>query len=57
MTHSVKRLALDFTSGHDLTLHEFEPCIRLLTGRAEPVWDSLSVPPLLVFSLSLSLSK
>ena len=26
---SVKRLTLNFGSGHDLTVREFNPCIRL----------------------------
>ena len=38
----VKRLTLDFDSGHDLEVHEFESCIRLCAGSADPVWDSLS---------------
>ena len=38
----VKRWALDFSSGHDLTVHEFEPCIRLCADSVEPAWDSLS---------------
>ena len=29
MAQSVKRLALDFGSGHDLTVREFEPRIEL----------------------------
>ena len=56
---SVKRPTLDFGSGHDLPVHEFE----LPAGSALMVWSllgnvspSLSAPPLLVFSLSLSLS-
>ena len=40
---SVKRLTLDFGSGHDLTVHEIEPRVRLCT-------DS-------TLSLSLSLSQ
>ena len=62
VAQSVKRLTLDFGSGHDLTVCEFEPCIGLCADSAEPGWDSLSPslsgPPLLVlvFSLYLSLS-
>ena len=47
MAQLVKHSTLDFSSGHDLTVHESELCIQLCTGRAEPAWDS--------FSLSLSL--
>ena len=42
VAQSVKCLTLDFCSGHDLTVHEFEPCIRLYADREEPAWDSLS---------------
>ena len=41
---SVKRLTLDFGSGHDLTVHGFEPLIGLCAGSAEPAWDSLCLP-------------
>ena len=44
MAQSVKCLILDFGSGHDLTVHEFEPRIRLCADSAEPAWDSLSLP-------------
>ena len=54
----VKRPSLDFGSGHDLTVHEFEPCVRLCADRVETAWDSVSLAlcssP--AFSLSLSLS-
>ena len=46
----VKHPTLDFGSGHDLTVHEFEPHVKFCTGSAEPAWDSLSP-----FFLSLSL--
>ena len=36
-----KCLTLDFSSGHDLTVHGFEPCIGLCADSAEPGWDSL----------------
>ena len=36
--------ASDFSSGHDLMIHEFEPRVGLSAGSAEPAWDSL--PPL-----------
>ena len=49
MTQSVKHPALGFGSGHDLTVRDLEPHIRLCADIMEPVWDSLSL------SLSLSL--
>ena len=58
MAPSVKRLTLNFCSGHDLTVPEVKPWVRFCTDRAEPAWDSvspsLSVPPPLTLSLSLS---
>ena len=61
MAQWVKRSTLDFGSGHDLTVPEFEPCIRLCTDSEVPVWDflspSLCPSPALSLSLSLSLSK
>ena len=55
---SVKRTALGFGSGHDLTVRGFEPRVGLCSDRVVPVWDSLppslSGPPLLVLALSLS---
>ena len=65
MAQAVKRPTLDVGSGHDLTIHELEPHVRLWADSAEPAWDSLSpslsAPPCLharshAFSLSLSLS-
>ena len=60
MVHSVKRLTLGFGSGHDLMVCEVEPHTALSAGSAESGWDSLSpslsAPPLLPPSLSLSLS-
>ena len=51
-----KRPALDFGSGHDLTVCEFEPCVEFCADSMEPAWDSpslpLSVPLLLVHCLS-----
>ena len=41
----VGRLTLGFGSGHELThVREFEPCIRLWAGGAEPAWE-FSVSP------------
>ena len=56
MAQAVKRLTLDFGSGHDVTVREFEPQIGLCADITEPAWDSLSAslsaPPLLVLPLS-----
>ena len=48
-----------FSSGHDLRVLEFEPCVMLCAGSAEPAWDSLSpfLSPAPLHVLSLSLSK
>ena len=54
LAQSVKRLTLDFSSGHDLMVHGIEPPIELCAGGMEPAWDSfspsLSAPPLLSLS-------
>ena len=53
---SVKRLTLDFGSGHDLTVHELESHVGLCADSVEPAWDSLSPSlrpsPVLVLWLS-----
>ena len=54
--------ASDFGSGHDLTVHEFEPRVGLCANSSEPeacfrFCVSLSAPPLLMLSLSLSPSQ
>ena len=36
VAQSVKHLTLDFGSGHDLVVHEFEPLIRLCADGEEP---------------------
>ena len=38
----VKRLTLDFSSGHDLAVRESEHLTGLRADSAEPAWDSLS---------------
>ena len=41
-------IRLDFGSGHDLTVHEFEPCVGLYAGTVDTAWDSVcpvSAPP------------
>ena len=58
MAQSVNLPSLGFGSGHDLTVHEFDPPIGLCTDSVEPAWDSLSLPfsapTLLVLFLYLS---
>ena len=58
VAQSVKRSTLGFGSGHDLTVHGFDPHIKLCTDGTEPACDSLSpslcAPPLFAFSLCLS---
>ena len=60
VAQSVKPPILGFSSGHDLTVRESEPHIRLHSDSTEPAWDSLS-PSLsasyLLPSPSLSLSQ
>ena len=53
----VQCLTLDFSSGHDLTVHGFELHIRLCADSSEPTWNSLSLSLSLsaLFPLSLSL--
>ena len=57
----VKHLTLDFGSGHDQMVGEFQPGIGLCADSAEPAWDSLSLPgsalPLLVHSLCMVCSE
>ena len=57
MAYSVRHLTLDFGSAHDLTLGEFEPCIRLFADSAKLAWDSLSLSLPLPHSYSVSISK
>ena len=55
---SFECLTLEFGSGHDLEVHEFEPQVGFCTGRMEPALDFLylSLPLPCWFSLAL-LSK
>ena len=55
VAQSVKRLTLDFSSGHGLSVCEFEPRVSLCADSVEPAWDPLSAPPLLTCSFFLSL--
>ena len=51
-------LTLDFGSGHDLTVQEIEPHVRLRAAMVESAWDSFSLslcPSPTSFSLSFSL--
>ena len=59
MAQLVKRPALGFGSGRDLTVRVFEPRIELCVAGAEPASDSLFLSLVLCPSpaLSLSLSK
>ena len=61
VAQSVKHLTLDSGSGHDLTVCEFEPHIRLCVDSTEPTGDflslSLSAPPRLSLPLSLKINK
>ena len=56
----VERPTLDFGSGHELTVPEIEPRVRLWADSRKLTWDSLSLslssPPTLTHALSLSLS-
>ena len=42
VARSVKNPTLDFSSDHDLTVHEIEPHVGLHVDRTERAWDSLS---------------
>ena len=54
---SVKRPALDFSSGHDLTVRDIEPTVgSVLTVRTEPAWDSRSPSPAHAVSVSLKIN-
>ena len=55
MVQPVEHSTLDFGSGHDLTVGEFEPRVRLYSDSMEPIWDILSLSFCLSLSLSLSL--
>ena len=58
MAQSVGCLTLDFGSGHDLMVHEFELLVGICADSSEPgacfrLCLALSAPPLLVLSLYL----
>ena len=54
MAPSVKRPTLDLSSGHDLRVHDIEPCVVRLSS--ELAWDSLFRPLSASLPLSVSLS-
>ena len=55
MAQAVKHPTLDYRSGRDVTIREFEPHIGFCSSSVEPAWDSLppslSAPPPLLCSL------
>ena len=55
MAQSGKRPTLGFGSGHDLTVRGIEPRVGLHTEYGACLEFSLSAPPLLTHTLSLSL--
>ena len=57
VARSVKHPALDFGSGHDLMVHEFEPHIRASAVSKELVSNPMPLLCLLALSLSLSLKN
>ena len=59
MAQPVKHLTLDFCSGRDLTVCEFEPHLGLCADSVEPAWNSLSpsLSPSVSLSLSLKINK
>ena len=52
MAQLVGHPTLDFGSGHDFTVREFEPRVGPWADGGQPVWDPLSAPPLLTLPLS-----
>ena len=61
MAQWVKHLTLDLDAGSNLAVCEFEPRVGLCADSVEPAQDSLfpslSVPLLLMLSLSLKINK
>ena len=62
VAQSVKRPTLGFSSGHDLTVYEFEPHVKLCADNSEPgacfrFCVSLSLWPSPAHVLSLSVAK
>ena len=57
MAQLVKCSTLGLDSGHDFPVCEIEPQAELCTNSTEPVWDSLSATPVLMLTLSHTLSE
>ena len=61
VTQSVEHPTLDLSSGHDLTVREFEPHVGLCAGGVEPAWDFVSPSfcpyPACACALSLKINK
>ena len=53
----VEHPTLDFGSGHDLVVREFEPHLGLCADSAEPAWDPVSLPLSAPLPLTLSQNK
>ena len=56
MGSAVKHPTLGFRSGHDLTVHEFDPQVGLYADTVEPVSDSVSPSLSAPFPLAVYLS-
>ena len=56
MTQEVKHPTLDLSSGHDLMVHELEPCVGLSTDSTELAWGSFC-PSLSAPSPHLKINK
>ena len=50
----VEHPTLNFSSGHDLTVGEFKPHVRLCADRVESAWDPLFLPLPHLRALSVS---
>ena len=57
MAQSVKRLALDFGSGHDLLVPEIKPLIELCADSTNFAWESASLSALPLLACSLKINK
>ena len=57
VTRLFRRSTLDFSSGHDLAVRKFKPCIGLCTYNVESLHGILSFTLLLPTPFSLSLSQ
>ena len=57
VAQSVKRLTLDFGSGHDFAVCGIEPHVRLCADSMEPAWNSLCAALPDSLSLSLKINK